>query len=181
MNHERGNHLSAHVMPLDKPIFAEPLPADSGALIDHILQRYHETHRREFDELLRMARRVEVAHAGHPDLPEGLSRLLQEMKIELDTHMCKEEHVLFPLMRAGGHAMIGQPISMMLVDHEDHLALAYMLDDMTGGCIPPLSACSTWRALYAGMRKLLDDLREHIRIENTTLFPRFTAGRAEII
>ena len=41
----------------------EPLP-----LIDHILERYHETHRRELTELIVMARRVEAVHAGHPEL-----------------------------------------------------------------------------------------------------------------
>jgi regulator of cell morphogenesis and NO signaling len=171
--------MSAFAAPLNRLESAQPseaLPAESGALIDYILQRYHETHRREFDELIGMARRVEAAHAGHPDLPEGLSRLLQEMQIELNMHMCKEEHVLFPLMNSGGHAMIGQPISMMLVDHEDHLALCNMLEETTAGCIPPLGACATWRRLYAGIRKLIDDLNEHIRIENTVLFPRFTAS-----
>lgn len=169
--------MSAFAAPLDRPASArpaEPLPTDTEVLIDHILQRYHETHRREFDELITAARRVETVHAGHPDLPDGLSRLLQDMKIELDMHMCKEEHVLFPLMKSGGNAMVDQPISMMLVDHEDHLALCRMLEEITAGCIAPLGACGTWRDLYAGIRKLLDDLQEHIRIENAILFPRFT-------
>lgn len=171
--------MSAHATSMTRPESAspaDPIPADTETLIDHILQRYHETHRREFDDLIRMARRVETVHAGHPDIPDGMSKLLQEMKVELEMHMCKEEHVLFPLMKSGGHAMIGQPISMMTVDHEDHLALSRMLEEMTGGCIPPLGACTTWRNLYVGIRKLLDDLDEHIRIENTVLFPRFTAA-----
>lgn len=88
--------------------------------------------------------------------------------------MCKEEHILFPLMKSGGHPMIGQPVAVMLADHEDHLALGKMLEDMTAGCIAPLGTCGTWKTLYAGIRKLLDDLHDHIRIENTILFPRFT-------
>lgn len=150
------------------------LPSDTAVLIDHILDRYHETHRREFDELIRMARRVEAAHAGHPSLPADLSKLLYEMKIELDLHMHKEEHVLFPLMKSGDSEMIDQPISMMLIDHEDHLALVRLLIEVTGGCTAPTDACGTWRNLYAGIRKLLDDLLAHIEIENKTLFPRFT-------
>ena len=31
----------------------------------------------------------------------------------------------------------------------------------------------SWRALYAGVRKLSDDLTNHIHIENNILFPRF--------
>ena len=122
--------MSAYATSMTRPepaLSVDPTLADTEALIDHILQRYHETHRREFDDLIRMARRVETVHAGHPDIPAGMSKALQDMKIELEMHMCKEEHVLFPLMKSGGHAMIGQPISMMMVDHEDHLALSRML------------------------------------------------------
>ena len=39
----------------------------------------------------------------------------------------------------------------------------------------PDSACNSWRALYAGLAKLADDLTEHIHIENNVLFPRFEA------
>src|SRR5690606_12544555 len=169
--------MSETVMPAGSPearSVPEMLPADPAALIDHILRRYHEVHRRELDELIAVARRVETVHAGHPDLPDGLSKLLQHIKLELDMHMCKEEHILFPLMKQGGNAMIGQPISMMMIDHEDHLALGRLLYDMTAGCIAPLGACRTWRGLYDGIRKLLDDLNEHIRIENTILFPHFS-------
>ena len=36
-----------------------------GELIDHILQRYHEVHRQQLTELIRMARRVEAVEIGH--------------------------------------------------------------------------------------------------------------------
>ena len=42
-------------------------------------------------------------------------------------------------------------------------------DDMQ----PPQGACSSWRALFAGMKKLRDNLVEHIHIENNILSPRF--------
>ncbi|PJI39647.1 hemerythrin domain-containing protein [Ferrovibrio sp.] len=157
------------------PQSVEPLPAESGALIDHILQRYHETHRRELEILIAAARRVEMVHANHPALPKGLTRLLQDMKIELEMHMCKEEHVLFPLMKEGQGTLTAQPISLMLIDHEDQIALIRLLDSITDNCTPPPEACSTWRNLYTGIRKLLNDLDEHISIENTVLFPRFMA------
>ena len=42
-------------------------------LIAHILERYHETHRRELPELIRLAEKVERVHASHPDVPAGLA------------------------------------------------------------------------------------------------------------
>ncbi len=38
------------------------VPTEPSALIDHILARYHEVHRRELPELIRLARRVEAVH-----------------------------------------------------------------------------------------------------------------------
>ena len=49
------------------------------------------------------------------------------------------------------------------------------LDRLTGGGVPPQGACNTWRALFAGTRKLAEDLQEHMHIENNILFPRFGA------
>ncbi len=37
------------------------------------------------------------------------------------------------------------------------------------------AACTTWRALYVGARKLTDDVMEHIHTENNILFPRVTS------
>lgn len=62
-------------------------PREPAALIDHILERYHETHRRELPELVRLAQKVERVHASHPDAPIGLAAALEHMAIELETHM----------------------------------------------------------------------------------------------
>jgi regulator of cell morphogenesis and NO signaling len=46
------------------PDAAPEAPTETGALIDHILTRYHETHRRELPELVKLAARVEHATPG---------------------------------------------------------------------------------------------------------------------
>ena len=147
--------------------------ADTATLIDHIETRFHATHRRELPELQRLARRVEAVHRGHADVPAGLADLLERMAAELEDHMQKEEQVLFPLMRNGGHPMIGHPIGMMMSEHDDHGAHLRRLEELTHEFTPPDDACPPWRALYAGARKLSDDLIEHIHTENNILFPRF--------
>lgn len=149
------------------------LPQSTGALIDLIVERYHDTHRRELPELIALARRVERVHADTPDVPTGLADLLATMEAELGDHMAKEENVLFPMMRRGGHPMIAQPIAMMRDEHDDHGEHLEQMDRLTHGGVPPAGACNSWRALYAGTRKLAEDLTEHVHIENNILFPRF--------
>jgi regulator of cell morphogenesis and NO signaling len=150
-------------------------PQETDALIALIETRYHATHRRELPELIRLARRVEAVHGDKPEAPRGLADLLQTMAAELEEHMQKEEQVLFPLMRRGGHKMIAHPIGMMRHEHDGHGEHLRALEALTGGGVPPAGACNTWRALYAGTSKLAEDLMEHIHLENNILFPRFDA------
>lgn len=151
------------------------IPDSVEDLIGYILERYHQVHRREMPELHDLAIRVERAHADHPAAPVGLSDLLARMQAELESHMEKEEQVLFPLMLAGGNPMIVHPIGMMRHEHDEHGEQLRALAALTGDMTPPDGACNSWRALYAGLAKLAEDLTEHIHIENNILFPRFEA------
>ena len=150
----------------------------SEDLIDLIETRYHAVHRRELPELVRLARRVEAVHKEHPAVPQGLAALLELMNGELEDHMRKEEEILFPLMRRGGHPMIAQAIAVMLAEHDDHGVHLRTLERLTGDFVVPDDACPTWRALYVGAKKLADDLIEHIHTENNVLFPRFQGAVA---
>jgi len=155
------------------PEAAVTRPESTQALIEHILSRYHETHRGELPELLRLAARVEERHAGNAQVPAGLHAALQELSGALDEHMAKEEQILFPLMLHGGHPMIGAPISVMRGEHDEHGERLARIEALTHGLQLPDEACPTWRALYAGLRKLIDDVHEHVHLENNVLFPRF--------
>jgi regulator of cell morphogenesis and NO signaling len=46
------------------------------------------------------------------------------------------------------------------------------LRELTNDLQPPAAACATWRALYAGLGQLEEELMEHIHLENNVLFPR---------
>jgi regulator of cell morphogenesis and NO signaling len=151
------------------------IPDSVEDLIGHILQRYHQVHRRELPELRDLAIRVEQVHADHPAVPKGLSNHLARMQAALESHMQKEEQVLFPLMLAGGNPMIVHPIDMMRHEHDEHGEELRTLAALTHDMALPDGACNSWRALYAGVAKLAEDLTEHIHIENNILFPRFEA------
>lgn len=142
-------------------------------VIDHILERYHAVHREQLPELIRMARRVEAVHRDSPHVPVGLAAHLETMEAELLDHMAKEENILFPLLRVGGHGMAHHPIAVMRHEHTSHGEQLERLMALAHDTKPPAGACNTWRALYAGIAQLADDLINHIHLENNLLFPQF--------
>lgn len=160
----------AALAPLTPPTAAAP--ADTPALIDHLLHRYHEVHRRQFPEAIRLARRVESVHRERAGCPAGLSQHLAFMFDDLEAHHRKEEMVLFPIMRRGDIPLIG-PIAVLEADHEDVLEQLDGLARLTNDFVPPEGACTTWRALCQLCREIDADLRDHVHLENNVLFRRF--------
>lgn len=142
---------------------AAPGAEDKGALAGHIVERYHETHRRELPELLRLARKVERVHGDHPAAPHGLADRLEDLVVTLDEQMAREEAVLFPALVSGKAV----PASEITSEHAALEAAVHDLEHLTGGFEPPAGACRSWQALYAGGAKLADDLRGHIALERT--------------
>ncbi|GLK97350.1 iron-sulfur cluster repair protein YtfE [Achromobacter insolitus] len=139
-------------------------------LVDHILARYHEVHRQQLPELIRLALKVEQVHADSPDCPTGLADHLRAMQQELESHMQKEEQVLFPMLARGHGAMASMPIMVMRAEHDDHGVALERLLALTHGITLPRAACNTWRALYLGLRTFKEDLMAHIHLENNILF-----------
>lgn len=157
---------------LDRPATQEA-PQSPNALIDHILERFHAVHREQLPELIRMARRVEAVHRDNPNVPNGLAAHLEAMETELLEHMNVEETVLFPALRQGAQSGVGVPIQVMRDEHTGHGEQLERLMALTHDATPPPGACNTWRALYAGIGQLSDDLIQHIHTENNLLFPPF--------
>ena len=141
-------------------------------LIEHIRTRYHETHRREFPDLIALARKVETAHATDPNTPHGLTHALESMIAELEAHMREEEEIVFPEIRAGHGARAARAIPGLRAAHDGQEAALNRIAAITHGFRLPDYACQSWRRLYYGLGKLVEDLDEHMHLENEVLFPR---------
>lgn len=148
--------------------------ATNHELIDFILERYHDVHRQQLPELIRLAARVEYVHGSHPHCPNGLSDHLQTMLVELESHMQKEEQILFPMLAQEPNKTVlaRGPVSMMRLEHDEHGAALRELHQLTNDITLPKGACNTWRALYLGLETLEEDLMNHIHLENNILFER---------
>jgi regulator of cell morphogenesis and NO signaling len=159
--------VSLRQLPGDALDWAQARPAE---LVQHIVARYHARHREQLPELIHLAQRVEDVHGKRADCPAGLAEQLRAMRQELESHMLKEEQILFPLLSRGRHAMASGPIAVMEMEHEQHGAALARLLELTDDITLPRGACNTWRALYGLLAQFRDDLMEHIHLENNILF-----------
>lgn len=149
----------------------ETLP--QADLADHIESHYHAALRRDLPALIAAASRVEKVHAQKPDVPAGLADVLAEFWDEMQSHMRKEEEILFPMLRQGGHGQsVYMPVRVMQREHDDHGRTLLRIRELTGDLSIPAHACATWTALYRGLEQLEADLMQHIHLENNVLFLR---------
>lgn len=174
------------------------IPADAAAdwsgrslgdLIDHIVSRHHEYLRRQLPVLATLAGKVLAAHGKrHPELEKIRSRF-DALRGELESHLAKEEHVLFPMIRemeegervtAGHCGSVGNPIRVMEMEHDAAGAALRDLRSWTNAYTPPEDGCTSYRALLAGLAALERDLHEHIHMENNLLHPRAAALEASL-
>jgi regulator of cell morphogenesis and NO signaling len=151
------------------------------ALADHIEETHHAYLRRQLPRLDQMAERVASVHGERDPHLSDLHHTLQELSAELASHMAKEEQILFPLIRAmeaGGLAgpshcgSIANPITVMVMEHEDAGEALARMRDLTGGYRLPEHACNTYRVLYHELDALEKNLHIHIHKENQILFPK---------
>ncbi|HEZ3913727.1 TPA: iron-sulfur cluster repair protein DnrN [Neisseria lactamica] len=144
--------------------------APFGATVDHILQRYHNVHRAQFEELVPLAQKVAQVHAD--TFPAEIAGLLAYMQNELLMHMMKEERMLFPMINQGVGRGAAMPISVMMHEHEEHDRAIARLKELTDNFQAPEGACGSWTRLYALAKEMVDDLNDHIHLENDILFAR---------
>lgn len=176
---ERGldpQALLAEMAPQADADDVRPEALSPPALVDFIIARFHTPLREELVRLQQMARKVERVHADKPTCPVGLAAHVTEMAASLNSHMAKEEQILFPMIRAGAGARAHMPIKVMMQEHEDHAANLRRTRALTTDLEAPAGACGTWRALYDGLRELELDLMRHVHLENNVLFPAVLNG-----
>jgi len=144
-------------------------------LIGYLLNNFHERHRSHLPEIITLARKIEAVHADHENCPTGLTQLLQSMQQELESHMMKEEQVLFPMLRQLRFEQATMPIRVMKMEHEEHQHALEQLNQLTNNLELPKDACGTWQKLYQELALFISELNQHIEIENTVLFAGKTA------
>jgi regulator of cell morphogenesis and NO signaling len=147
-----------------------------AAIITFILHRFHEPLRRDLPVLVSDARLIEAETSPSPLCPKGLADHLEQILMAVESHLAKEEKILFPLILAGRGGSAFMPIKVMMAEHEDHVANLEHTRALTHDFALPAQASPTWRALYRDLQRLEADLHQHIELENNVLFTRVMSG-----
>ena len=158
-------------------------------LADHIEQTHHAYLKTELPRLEFLVNKVAHRHGDHTPRLIELAQVFSAFKSELESHMQKEEVVLFPICRqldlAGGPqrfhcSSVQNPIAVMIREHDDAGEALARMRRLTNDYTPPLDACNTYRALFDSLRQLEQDMHRHVHKENSILFPKTAELEAKL-
>ena len=157
-------------------------------LCDHIEQTHHAYLREALPRITGLTAKIaEVYSESHPELAV-LARTFAGLRLELEQHMLKEEQILFPVIRAMESSdgefefhcgNLSAPISVMEMEHDNAGGALAKMRAITHDYIPPVDACTTYKAALDALATLERDLHIHIHKENNVLFPRALAMESE--
>jgi regulator of cell morphogenesis and NO signaling len=165
--------------------------APLSALIRHILDTHHAYLRDALPILTQLVQNATPTAGGEQaDSFQATAQVYRDLRSELESHMWKEEMVLFPLIEGIEQAeatgrpappshcgSVRNPIHVMQGEHVNAKHALEELRRLTSGFTPPAGASVGYRNLLTGLAELETDLHCHIQLEEDVLFPR--AGELE--
>lgn len=192
---ERGYGVAAVQSELDSAMMAgsdadqDWSSASLGSLIRHIISTHHEYLRSELPAIeARLQKVYRVYNQRYGPTLIGLPEVFAGLRKELESHLVKEETMLFPVIVAYETAAntgsrlprvpfgkVSNPIGVMEHEHESAGQALARIREITGTYCVPDTACVTYRALMNSLDELERDLHMHIHLENNILFPRANA------
>lgn len=147
-----------------------PPPADPAGLVRHIRRRYHRALITLIGDAVELASACEAAHSGKTYWPHGLSDRLARILEVLEVHQQREDAVVFPMLLQGRPGATSAAC-LMTSEHAEVRGLLDATRSVTRDFAIPAAACARWRLLYLLCRKIDFDVREQMRLEESSLFP----------
>ena len=160
--------------------------APLSELAAHINRKHHDYLKAEMPRISERLRKVMKVY-GEQDAAtlSTLPKVYEGLRDELESHLAKEENILFPFVEriealATNHqplpplpfGTIGNPIHCMESEHEDAGGALRHMRSVTNNYALPAHACATYKALFDSLQDFEADLHMHIHLENNILFPR---------
>ena len=151
-------------------------------LCDAIVDRYHAS---LHDWLPRIRDELTAIGATATSSQFEMMRIaFAEVADQIESHLAKEEQLLFPAITAlsqaerGGHrpamafVTVLHPIRLMEAEHARIEQALDRLRELSRAVAEPDTLTPHWRHCMTDLARLDSELREHHRAENEVLFPR---------
>ena len=179
------------LMPVQVQQDFEHWPLD--VLTTYIVANHHRYVADALPMLYELTAKVARVHGErHPELIK-IAQHFNAIAEELEMHMYKEEHILFPyiqqmtLAQRDGAPMptpvfgsVENPIKMMEAEHESAGGAMEEIRQLSSDFAPPLDACTSYQVLFAKLNEFEQDLHQHVHLENNLLFPKAIAMEKEL-
>ena len=154
-------------------------------LADYILKFHHRNIRKQGPTIAVLLDKVCRVHgANHSKLVE-VKEQFNESLIDLDSHLHKEESVLFPYIYELYNAQtnnspaphfhcgtIESPIAVMMAEHDAEGERYRHISRLTDEYRVPSDACGSYRLVLEKLKAFEEALHHHIHLENNIIFPR---------
>ena len=139
------------------------------ALAGYIENTHHEYLRESLPEASALFEKVLRVHgANHPELYNAY-KLFGAMKTNLEQHLIKEETQLFPKIGDLNNPEVKEIAISTKEEHEAVAELMEKLESVTHDYALPQDACESYKSLYASIQEIIEDIHQHIHLENNIL------------
>lgn len=158
----------------------------SDLLIDYVLKIHHRNIRNNGPKVLSLLEKVLSVHGDKYHSLSSVHSLFVESLEDLESHLLKEENVLFPycleLFEAQQEGVklepmhcgtVLNPIGVMRMEHESEGNRYALIAKLTNNYTVADDACDSYKQLMKDLKEFMTALHEHIHLENNILFPHF--------
>ncbi len=180
--------IEEELLQINENSSSAPLAFDEWSLdllAEYIVNTHHSYVRNNLPIIRNIGEKVMKVHGkSHPELL-NIYDLIEEISIELNAHMLKEERILFPYIKQLVEAMnysdeynsarfggIQNPINIMEIEHELVGVKLARIRELTNNYSLPDGACTSYNLLYNMVDDFEQDLHVHVHLENNILFPK---------
>lgn len=154
-------------------------------LIGYIILKHHFYVKQSMPLIYSHLEKVAMKHGDRFPYMREVYYKFAELKMDMDSHMKKEEEILFPRIqyldklspveRVSINVLstsIGAPVKVMEAEHDIAGTIMDEIRTLTNNYTAPEGACTTLKLSLAELKEFEEDLHRHVHLENHNLFPR---------
>ena len=153
------------------------------SLVERLVREHRRWRSQDFPLIAHLFDEIQLADGAEPPCVAPLRKAFYRLYAEMEGHMTREEHILFPaILNAQAVIQTGQsfgsiqnPIAMMEQEHDWEAARLEKMRSIAEGYQLPENAHEKLRLLFRQLEALEASLHSHTFVESSILFAQALA------